>query len=241
VATYTADLGTCNADLTQAQADLNTCTTQLAAAQKFPATGQTTCYTSGGAVTPCTGTGQDGGIQAGTALSYTDNGDGTITDNNTGLMWEKKDDNNAGGIHDMDVRYAWADALGIFIPQLNNRCAANETVDCTTNGDADCSGVGGACGFAGHRDWRLPNVKELQSIVNYQNSFPSVSAAFNTGCAASCTVLTCSCTYPANYWSSTTIAAVPGRAWYVRFEWGDIFFDGDKSINLWARGVRGGL
>ncbi len=29
-------------------------------------------------------------VQAGATLSYTDNGDGTITDNNTGLMWEKK-------------------------------------------------------------------------------------------------------------------------------------------------------
>ncbi len=95
--------------------------------------------------------------------------------------------------------------------------------------------------FAGHGDWRLPNVKELQSIVNYQNGFPSVSAAFNTGCVASCTVLTSSCTYPANYWSSSTIAPSPTRAWYVRFEWGDVFFDADKSINLWVRAVRGGL
>ena len=45
-----------------------------------------------GTVIPCAGTGQDGDIQAGATLSYTDNGDGTITDNNTGLMWEKKSD-----------------------------------------------------------------------------------------------------------------------------------------------------
>ena len=56
----------------------------------FPATGETTPH----------GPGSDGDVQAGLALSYTDNGDGTITDNNTGLMWEKKDD--SGGIHDMD-------------------------------------------------------------------------------------------------------------------------------------------
>ena len=65
----------------------------------FPATGQTTCWTpsrctssgcTSAGVVPCAGTGQDGDIRAGRALSYTDNGDGTITDNNTGLMWEKK-------------------------------------------------------------------------------------------------------------------------------------------------------
>jgi len=43
--------------------------------------------------------------QAGATLSYTDNGDGTITDNNTRLMWEKKDD--SGGIHDQDNGYTW--------------------------------------------------------------------------------------------------------------------------------------
>jgi hypothetical protein len=45
----------------------------------FPATGQTTSYAPG----------DDGDVQAGAPLSYTDNGDGTITDNNTGRMWEK--------------------------------------------------------------------------------------------------------------------------------------------------------
>src|SRR5215470_92378 len=43
----------------------------------FPATGQRTCYNSAGAVISCAGTGQDGDIQAGAPLSYTDNGDGT--------------------------------------------------------------------------------------------------------------------------------------------------------------------
>src|SRR5262245_21039547 len=70
----------------------------------LPATGQTTAY----------GTGTDGDVQAGDALSYTDNGDGTITDNNTGLMWEKKDD-SGGGIHDMDNTYTWcADDMAPF-------------------------------------------------------------------------------------------------------------------------------
>jgi len=62
--------------------------------QKFPATGQTSCWDSGGNVIPCAGTGQDGDIQAGATLKYKDNGNGTITDRNTKLVWEKKSDDN---------------------------------------------------------------------------------------------------------------------------------------------------
>ncbi|MGH8864149.1 MAG: hypothetical protein ACREVZ_05825 [Burkholderiales bacterium] len=66
--------------------------------QKFPATGQTRCWNSDGNVIPCRGTGQDGDIQAGATLKYKDNGNGTITDRNTKLVWEKKSAD--GGIHD---------------------------------------------------------------------------------------------------------------------------------------------
>src|SRR5213076_3053147 len=73
--------------------------------QAFPATGQTTCWDSSGNVIPCAGTGQDGDIQAGAPLSYTDNGDGTITDDNTGLMWEKQSQDLS--IHDVRNTYTW--------------------------------------------------------------------------------------------------------------------------------------
>jgi len=58
----------------------------------LPKTGQTRCYDTNGFEIPCTGTGQDGEIQAGVSwpeLRFTDNGDGTMTDNLTGLMWTK--------------------------------------------------------------------------------------------------------------------------------------------------------
>lgn len=54
------------------------------------ATGQTKCYDGDGVRIPCAGTGQDGEIQFGARLRFRDNGDGTVTDLNTGLMWEKK-------------------------------------------------------------------------------------------------------------------------------------------------------
>src|SRR5919197_1060292 len=142
-----------------------TTTTTLPCAH-LPATGQTTCWNSNGTVISCPGTGQDGNLRKGAALSYTDNGDGTITDNDTGLVWEKL--SMDGSVHDVSNTYTWDNAFSVHVAMLNS-----------TN-------------FAGHTDWRLPNVKELESIVNYQNVAPFVSPAFNNNCTPGCTVLTCS-------------------------------------------------
>lgn len=61
---------------------------------KLPDTGQTTCYHPGGSVITCPPPGdplaQDGSYDI-NPLSYTDNGDGTVTDNNTGLVWQQVD------------------------------------------------------------------------------------------------------------------------------------------------------
>jgi hypothetical protein len=86
VAAVNVALSGCTEDTCQAPLTPGDC--------RLPATGQTTSY--GGPNIPFSLS--DGDVQAGAALSYTDNGDGTVTDNNTGLMWEKKDD--SGGIHD---------------------------------------------------------------------------------------------------------------------------------------------
>src|SRR5262245_25379397 len=202
---------TCVADIARA---LTGKTTPPACTQ-FPATGQTTCWNGAGAQIPCAGTGHDGEIQAGATLSYTDNGDGTITDNNTRLMWAKK--SNDGTIHDKDNTYTWANALSFFIGGLT---------------------AGG--GFDGYTDWRLPNIRELRSIVNYENFGPAVSPAFNTGCAAACTVLTCSCTASAVYWSSTTYDLGPDFAWTVGFGFGNND-PSDKSFSACVLAVRRGL
>ena len=57
----------------------------------LPKTGQTSCYNSSGTIS-CSGTGQDGDIQAGVAWPsprFADHGDGTVTDSLTGLEWTK--------------------------------------------------------------------------------------------------------------------------------------------------------
>src|SRR5262249_23937339 len=125
----------------------------------FPATGQTTCWDTNGDTIPCAGTGQDGEMRNGAVLTYADNGDGTITDMNTGLRWERR--TSAGCVHDGRNRYPWGDAFAVHVATLN------------------------ATSFAGHNDWRLPNVKELQSIIDYENSAPAlyVSPAFDNNCS----------------------------------------------------------
>jgi hypothetical protein len=79
----------------------------------LPKTGQTTCYDTAGTEIPCAGTGQDGEIQAGVAWPmprFTDNGDGTMTDNLTGLMWTK-DANLANGKMTWDQNLDYANNL----------------------------------------------------------------------------------------------------------------------------------
>jgi hypothetical protein len=180
----------------------------------FPATGQTTCWDETGTVIPCAGTGHDGDTHAGAPLAYVDNGDGTITDVNTGLMWEKLSWD--GSVHDYSNVYTWANAFAGHVAPLN---------------------AGG--GFAGHTDWRVPNYKELVSILNLQNAGPAVSAAFNTACAPGCTVLTCSCTASFLYWSSTSLATTPWTPWVVNFL--DGYVQGaSTSFNIFVRAVRSG-
>lgn len=198
-----------------------------AQAYKFPATGQTTSYQAG----------DDGAIRAGGKLSYTDNGNGTITDKNTGLVWEKQSNDNS--VHDVDNLYTWQEAFTVHVATLNNQCQNDDTLVCTSN--ANCSSVGGKCGFAGKRDWRVPNYKELVSILNLQNFDPSISPAFNTNCVNNATSLTGSCTAANDYWSSTSFVFATD-AWFVNFLKGNVG-SGPKSGQgkNHVRAVRGGL
>ena len=179
-------------------------------------TGQTQCDQGAGTLGACPGSppGQDGAVLAGAARSYTDNGDGTITDNVTGLIWEKLSDD--GTIHDVDDPYTWYTAF--------TKIAALNT--------------GG--GFAGHTDWRLPNEFELFSLLDLGHEAPSIDPVFNTACAATCTVTTCSCTNPGEYWSSTPASFDPAEAWIVVFTDLNTDFALKSSFTAKVRAVRGG-
>jgi hypothetical protein len=183
-------------------------------------TGQTTSY----------GVGSDGDSQSGASRFFTDNGDGTITDETTGLMWEKKSDD--GTIHDKDNLYSWG--------MLSSPYTMNGTIV------TFLATLNGGGGFAGHTDWRIPNPNELESLRNLESVAPATFSAFNTNCTANCTVTTCSCTYmgPSSiwssvYWSSATNQHSPFRAYAVNFFDGHLVSD-LKTLNNLARAVRGG-
>lgn len=179
-------------------------------------TGQTTCWDTLGTVVTCAGTGQDGELQRGEPRAYVDNGNGTIKDNRTALTWEKLC--NDGSIHDKDATYTWGPAFTDKIAMLN-------TPPC----------------FAGFCDWRLPNRFELETLVNLGATKPAVSPAFKTGCPAGCTVLTCSCTAPDKYASSSSFQPdFAFSVWYVDFEYGSAFGDQKIGIPYHVRAVRGG-
>ncbi|MGH8864148.1 MAG: DUF1566 domain-containing protein [Burkholderiales bacterium] len=119
-------------------------------------------------------------------------------------------------------------------------CKNDETVDCSVKADCVAAGVGGKCGFAGKRDWRVPNVKELQSILNYGTFGPAVSTAFNTNCVPGVNVQNGSCTSVADhYWSSTTLVDITALAWLFHFGRGEVA-NGNKTVDFRVRAVRGG-
>jgi hypothetical protein len=136
-------------------------------------TGQTTSYRAG----------DDGALEKGAVSPsprFTDNGDGTVTDNLTGLMWAKDASSPIG--------LTW-----------------NNAIDYANN-----LSLGTSCGTP-RTDWRLPNVKELQSLIDFSNyslalptgyPFTSVQHGYN--------------------WTSTTFALDTSFAWVVDMSTGDM-------------------
>lgn len=219
-------LTTCHGDLSTTNTDLGICNAHLANGQpqgKVSKTGQTTCYDEASLeVTSCAGSGQDGETQSGLARSFTDNGNGTITDNNTGLVWEKLSDDDS--IHDWENRYHWPDRF-LYQQSLSKLAVLNGE------------------NFAGHNDWRTPNINELVTLTNYGAHGPAAYPEFHTGCVPGCTVTTCSCMV-GNFVSSTTRHGSPDEFFYVH-SWNGDAIRGSKISDLaeagWSfRAVRGG-
>lgn len=180
-------------------------------------TGQKLCDQGSGTLGACPGSpaGQDGAVGAGEAPHYTDNGDGTVVDNATGLTWEKLSDDDS--VHDWDRTYTWYEAFHDKIAVLN-------TPPC----------------FAGHCDWRLPNRREMESLVHADRVAPAVHQEFDSGCTPGCEVATCSCTQLDVYWTSTTFHDLPEFAWTVDGNLGAVNWF-EKALPLYVRAVRGGL
>jgi hypothetical protein len=135
--------------------------------------------------------GDDGDIQAGVPFPtprFTDRGDGTVKDNLTNLIWLKRADCLGFG--------NWQSALDDANKLANGGC-----------GLTDGSQAG---------DWRLPNVKELQSLIDFGHFNPALSEGHPfSGVEARL------------YWSSTTVAHLPeDLAWLVSL------YDGSPTVGF---------
>jgi hypothetical protein len=123
--------------------------------------------------------------------SYVDNGDGTVTDLSTGLMWQQASVSNK----------TWEQAL------------------------AECEGLN----LAGHTDWRLPNFKELTSLVDYSSYNPAINITYFPDTVSS------------SYWSSTSETGHNDSSWCVHFYGGNGYYGtSNKVITNYVRAVRGG-
>ena len=156
--------------------------------------GQTTSYADG----------DNGALKQGVVWPdprFTDNGDGTITDNLTQLIWMQ----NANCWEGMP----WSSALS-NVAGLNS-------------GSESCSGYNG-----NHTDWRLPNFKELESLIDAEKYGPTLPSGHPF-----------SGVQTHYYWSSTTYASRTSRAWYVDLYRGHVYYKG-KTNNYYVWPVRGG-
>jgi hypothetical protein len=163
-------------------------------------TGQTTCYDSSGAVINCGGTGQDGNLRAGTA-------------------WPSQRFTVSGNcVTDNLTGLVWAKDGNLAGTQTWQ--GALDWVAAMNSGD----------GLCGQHDWRLPNLNELESLVNTEQAnsatwlngqgFINVQAYF--------------------YWSSSTFAYDTDRAYIVNLGDGDVSADLYKSVLRYRWPVRAG-
>jgi len=187
-------------------------------------TGQTICYNAVGAEINCPGTGQDGNLQKGVtwpSTRFTNNNDGTVTDNLTGLIWLKAANYNSATTTGTAI---WTDAITFCNTLKSGQCGLT---DGSTEGQ-----------------WRLPNRFELESLLDlaYGGDFPNVALSndagigmwVNNGSGSSFTGVKSDI-----YWSSTTRAASTGDAWNVYLNNGGVGY-GAKTGTRYVWPVRGG-
>jgi len=142
---------------------------------------------------------------------FTDNGNGTVTDNLTGLIWLKRADEYGWR--------TWSDALS----------------DCATLN----SGEHGLTDGSNEGDWRLPNVQELQSLSDCGRHNPALCDTAGTGQWSEGDPF--SNVQSWHYWSRTTSASiVAGLSWWVGFGDYWVGTDNKTNGNKHVWPVRGG-
>lgn len=154
---------------------------------------------------PCGSPGDDSELRRGVlwpSPRFIDNGNGTVKDDLTGLIWLKNSNCFGGRTWDQ----ALTDANGLAAPAC---------------GLSDGSIAG---------DWRLPNLRELLSLIDYNAFSPAIpSGTPFTGVQAS-----------VRYWSSTVVANNNPNAWDIDFDIGTVNRNQAKTNTYFVWPVRGG-
>lgn len=155
-----------------------------------------------------------------------------VRDNVTGLIWEVK--STDGGLHGKEHTYTWFNPDETANGGVEGREGEPDDLICgspaVVPGGCDTQkyvAAVNAAGWCGSKDWRLPSVDELATLVDYGRSLPATPTAYFPDIIM-----------PAGFWTSTPSAAGPSYAWIV------IFDDGYlgtcvKSWNYYLRLVRG--
>ena len=160
-------------------------------------TGLRHCYTASGEQIPCDGSGQD--------AEY---GIGIVTEGN-------RFDEQENLVHDKLTGLTWLRQADVFTYPLT----WDETLDAVTQLNKD--------NFLGYNDWRLPNRRELRSLISHGEKKPALpkNHPFQN-------------LFLGWYWTSTTSALAPAYAWRVHFEGGRMFY-GNKQDPSMGWPVRG--